>query len=147
MEDSEAEKTRVDRWTQDGEVEPARDVGLWTGYTFFNTIDADESTIGFEPADQVAQYKSIREPYQPTDTERALHNITHLRYRSRCQVCVQAKGKIDHHRHLQNRSPVIEIDFACWLDEQGNGPTILTAIDIQSGLAHAAVVDSKETSA
>ena len=58
--------------------------------------------------------KCAKDPGEPTAKERALHNKTHLPYRSRCKWCVTGRGR-DHAHHPKDRSergvPSIGVDF------------------------------------
>eukprot|EP00971_Amphidinium_carterae_P214101 4248914-Amphidinium_carterae.3 len=37
--------------------------------------------------------KQLRQPPQPTKQKQEQHRITHMQYRSWCQICVKAKGQ------------------------------------------------------
>ena len=92
------------------------------------------------------QAKGLRVPNLPTDNERALHNMTHLPFRSWCLVCLKVKSKSDQHRRLKLKSPVIQVDFAFWIDRFRHQLVLLTGIDVLSSLLFAAALPSKETS-
>ena len=38
-------------------------------------------------------------PPQPSDEERALHNLTHIPYRAWCKFCVMSRARGDQHSH------------------------------------------------
>ena len=88
--------------------------------------------------------KALPRPNEPTEQQRATHNLTHLPYRSCCEHCVKAKGRENHSKRQVDRQPVIRVDY-CFVN---TGPdvgqrTILTAVDVQTGLSTAVVVPSK----
>ena len=82
-------------------------------------------------------------PMEPTAQERQLHNLTHLPYRTWCQECVTAKGKLEKHMRQPTKQPVIQMDFG-FLGLEGD-PTdrklkLVTAVDITSGLGNASLL-------
>ena len=121
----------------------------WTGSTNFeeSTAYKDEYyTIEEEEQQQAIPAKGIRSPEQPTQQERAEHNLTHLPFRSWCPLCVQSKGKADAHKQQKQTSttPVLQFDF-CYFKTLGETKTtpILTGIDVETGMAMAVVTDNK----
>ena len=121
----------------------------WTGRAIFydqSSIDEPEDyqDMNIEPTDQAVKPKLVRGPKQPSATERALHELTHLPFRSWCEVCVRAKSKQNQHRPQRRRGPVIQIDFAFWSNEEGVQTTIITGLDIQTGIGMAIMVETKE---
>ena len=74
----------------------------------------NENTVYPEigPSEAAMKPKMILLPVEPTATERALHEITHLPYRSWCKHCVAGKGKQTPHRHGASHLPVVQIDYA-----------------------------------
>ena len=51
-----------------------------------------------------------RGPSEPSERERAEHDITHLPYRSWCKICVAARGKAAPHHMIErgdNELPLI----------------------------------------
>ena len=97
-----------------------------------------------EPTDQAVQPRAFRGPKQPWINQKAWHELTHLPFRSWCEVCVRAKSKQNQHRVQRTRGPVIQIDFAFWGNEEGINVTIITGLDIQSGIGLAIMAESKE---
>ena len=86
----------------------------------------------------------MRAPQQPTPQERAEHELRHLPYRSWCTICVQSKGRQDHHKAQQSRHPVIQCDFAYIKGIQDKTVLpIFTAIDVQTGMGMAVYVHDK----
>ena len=84
--------------------------------------------------------KHCLDPNEPTEQQRAQHNLTHLPYRSWCEHCVRAKGKERQSKRNTDRQLVIQIDYSfatTGADVQQR--TILTATDVQTGLATSVV--------
>ena len=72
--------------------------------------------------------------------------MTHLPYRTWCEICVKAKAKHSPSRALSERQPIIQCDYAFMNDE--NSPTdqqatILTLVDCLTGLGMACVTPFK----
>ena len=105
-------------------------------------VDVDNT----EPSQEARLAKQLTCPMEPTPQERQLHNLTHLPYRTWCQECVTAKGKLEKHMRQPTKQPVIQLDYG-FLGLEGD-PTdrklkLVTAVDITSGLGHAFIVDNK----
>ena len=74
------------------------------------------------------QYKSqsldaipVSVPQQPSDEERALHELTHVPFRPWCKYCVMSRSKANQHSHMpdpvgesQREFPTIQCDFSSW---------------------------------
>ena len=91
--------------------------------------------------------RGLSTPSEPTVTERALRGLTHLPYRTWCSHCVRAKAKQDPARTVIDKMPVIQLDY-CFMrtaEEADSKVTVLTAIDIQTGMSMATVVTQKGT--
>ena len=102
--------TKVDEWNTEGEAANrlglARSTGFqtWIGRTvFFDQSSTDEpdddQDMNIEPTDQAIKPKQVRGPKHPTAQERALHDLTHLPYRTWCEICVELQDdrtSIDH---------------------------------------------------
>ena len=96
------------------------------------------------PSEAAIKPNLIPLPVGPTATERALHEITHLPYRSWCKHCVAGKGKQTPHRHGASHLPVVQIDHAfTTIPEEDVRATVLTAIDVRTQMCMAAIVPSK----
>lgn len=88
--------------------------------------------------------KALSSPNEPTEQQRAQHNLTHLPQRSWREHCVRAKGKERQSKRNTDRQPVIQMDYSfatTGADVQQR--TILTATDVQTGLATPVVVPAK----
>jgi hypothetical protein len=155
---------------------------LWTGTTTFTktalptttrttplepaepmSVDTDPPTVPTdelpqpEPSLDARRAKGLPTPYTPTETERQLHNLTHLPYRDWCTHCVNGKGKEAQHRKLgTDRTPTVQLDYQFITqpkrplqpDEQPDAAnshiiTVLVAVATLTGLALEAVVNSK----
>ena len=136
-----------DVWTVDGETSSACD--MIRGATCFEKKDLVVHEMP-EVADPDLYESSARRPKglpapgEPTLTERREHELTHLPFRSWCPTCVRAKSKQNHSRTLKTKQPVIQLDYA-FLGDNSENPqvTLVTAIDLLSGLGLSRVVPSK----
>ena len=120
-----------------------RDVGfIWTGLTLFQTSNCISDTVKQETRDKAAKdTKALRRSKDPTEQQTALHNLSHLPYRSWCEHCTKAKSQST--RHI-DKQPVIQIDFFFIHTRPDVGKRlVLTAVDIQTGLATAVLVSHK----
>ena len=119
----------------------------WTGYTLF--VPLDRPTAG-ENAEQETEDRSavkpkmLKVPGEPSESERRLHEFTHLPYRDWCEHCVKSKGRQSHAvKKKSDRQPVIQIDFSFMATENDLPKrTILNATDVQTG-SMAVVLPSK----
>ena len=84
-------------------------------------------------------------PNEPAEQQRATHNLTHVPYRSWCEHCVKAKGRENQSKRQTDRQPVIQVDY-CFVNTgpDVNQRTMLTAVDVQTGLSTAVVVPNKK---
>ena len=82
-------------------------------------------------------------PAAPTAAERSAHQLTHLPFQQRCELCVAGKAKKDHHRRRvvadevqSERLPIIQMDYM-FLGRHGEAEsalmTILVAVDLETG--------------
>ena len=84
-------------------------------------------------------------PRVPTAKEVALHELTHLPFRSWCDFCVACKSKSDPQRHLEGGQPEerrsipsIQVDYAfSKVETKDPVITILVAIDTQTKMVSA----------
>ena len=91
-------------WREEDQKTDQYEVGLdvghsWIGYTIFEPAPLENFTE--EPEQETFDVtarkpKALTSPLEPTQQERELHNLTHLPYRSWCEICVKAKGKETH---------------------------------------------------
>ena len=139
-------------WREEDQKTDQYEVGLdvghsWIGCTIFEPAPLENFT---EEAEQetfdvtARKPKALTSPLEPTQQERELHNLTHVPYRSWCEICVKAKGKETPSRRNLDRQPVIQVDY-CFLTTGDGCPTatVLTAVDIQTGFGSAVVTPSK----
>ena len=82
---------------------------------------------------------------EPTPQERALHELTHLPYRTWRSHCVRAKARQNASHTVVGKVPVIQLGycFVCTAEETCTRATVLTAIDAQTGMSMATVVTQK----
>ena len=139
------DKVHTDMWRLDDQTEPPMSPPVvWTGVTVFQR-SKPEVTVEQETHDKAArEAKALPRPNEPTQQQRAQHNLTHLPFRSWCEHCVRAKGKERQSKRNTDRQPAIQIDYSfatTGADVQQR--TILTATDVQTGLATSVVVPAK----
>ena len=108
---------------------------------------ADLQLVECEPEapDYVAhRARGLRQPGEPTLTERLEHELTHLPFKPWCEVCVRAKSKQAKSRRLSLKQPVLQMDFNFLGDEPGEEQiTILNVVDVLSGWALSVVIPTK----
>ena len=78
----------------------------------------------------------VPQPKQPTAQERAEHELTHLPYRTWCDISVRTKGKANSHPQQESKQSVIQVDitYVKSLDDKTSTP-ILTAIVVATGMS------------
>ena len=117
----------------------------WIGYTFFVPLDRPTADKNAEQQTKSAlKPKMLKIPGEPSESERRLHELTHLPYRDWCEHCVKSKGRQSHAVKKNDRQPVIQTDFS-FLSPEDDLPkrTILNATDVQTGYAMAIVLPAK----
>ena len=119
----------------------------WIGYTLFAPLDrptADKNAEQQTDDKSALKPKMLKIPGDPSESERRLHELTHLPYRDWCEHCVKSKGRQSHAVKKNDRQPVIQIDFS-FLSTENDLPkrTILNASDAQTGYAMAIVLPAK----
>ena len=96
-----------------------------------------DTTVEQERHDKAAKgTNALTRSNEPTEQQRATHNLTHLPYRSWCEHCVKAKRREKHSKRQTDGQPVIQVDY-CTVN---TGPDVgqrlvLTAVGVQTGLA------------
>jgi hypothetical protein len=137
----------TDTWNFEKE-ECVRNIGYtFTGATCFALKPFEHFPLA-EPvgSDFKAQRpRQLSVPKEPTEQERQEHELTHLPFRSWCELCVKSKSKHSHSRTLTDRQPVVQVDYAFMTSE--NSPdvqvTILNAVDVLTGIGLSVVVPNK----
>jgi hypothetical protein len=113
-----------DSWRIDGH----RPLGVqWTGTTEFEEnfeLGLELPTLRGKPA------RGLSVPYEPTQQEKELHDLTHVPFQPWCTICVRAKGRADHHRRKELRSPAVQIDYNFASTHTELNRTILTCCDV-----------------
>ena len=136
-------KSYEDQWNMDSN----RDVGfIWTGLTLFQTSSCIPDTVVEQETHEKAarDTKTLHRSNEPTEQQRATHNLTHLPYRSWCEHCVQSKSREKQSKRQTDKQPVIQIDYCVVQTGPDVGKRlVLTAVDIQTGLATAVLVPHK----
>ena len=105
--------------------------------------------------DAVPQEPSvIQAPKEPTQAEKEKHNVTHLPFAPWCPTCVAAKTTTPPHKkqdpkereqtHTEETKHVIQIDYTFLkVNLEDNMNTVLTAVDVVTGIGGATVVKAK----
>eukprot|EP00435_Cladocopium_sp_Y103_P036519 s730_g9.t1 len=92
------------------------------------------------------QYKSqsldaipVSVPQQPSDEERALHELTHVPFRPWCKYCVMSRSKANQHSHIpdpagkaQREFPTIQCDFFFMEPGKEDAVVALLMVDVWS---------------
>ena len=92
------------------------------------------------------QYKSqsldaipVSVPQQPSDEERALHELTHVPFRPWCKYCVMSRSKANQHSHMpdpvgesQREFPTIQCDFFFMEPGKEGAVVALLMVDVWS---------------
>ena len=117
--------TRKDKWNSGDvlhdEFDRSQGTGYkWLGKSIFKEFTEDGQVV-YEHgiSEDAIRPRALASHVAPTATERALHNMTHLPFRSWCAVCAKAKSKSYEHRRLKLKSPLVQIDCAFWVDSSG----------------------------
>ena len=88
----------------------------------------NEEKVDPDTVEEEIKVKMARNPGNPTQEEVERHNMTHLPYRAWCPVCVEAKGKEDPHRKLEEKGdkPKVGLDYKSFGQEKvGNDRTTM----------------------
>ena len=136
-------KLYENQWNMDNN----RDIGFtWTGLTLFRISNCNPDTVVEQETHEKAarDTKTLHRSNEPTEQQRATHNLTHLPYRSWCEHCVQAKSREKQSKRQTVKQPVIQIDYCVVQTGPDVGKRlVLIAVDIQIGLATAVLVAHK----
>ena len=65
-----------------------------------------------ENSQEARKAKTLKASTMPSESERKLHELTHLPYRDWCQHCVAGKGKENHHKTLKSKTPTVQLDYS-----------------------------------
>ena len=107
--------------------------------------EPDEVWEEAEETQEAKKAKGLPLPKEPTSQERAMHELTHMPYRSWCSLCVKSKAKADKAKPLTEKESTLQMDY-CFMNTAGNEEdkvTMLTCVDTQTGLGMAVVVEAK----
>ena len=84
----------------------------FVGATCFEKADLQLVECEPEAPDCVARRPpGLKQPVEPTLTERLEHELTHLPFEPWCEVCVRAKSKQAKSRRLSLKQPVPQMDL------------------------------------
>ncbi|CAE7220981.1 RE1 [Symbiodinium natans] len=139
----DAEPTwHFDLWRKYGTQEVTQD---FVGATCFEKLPLE--AFEAEPAqpEYLAQRpKGLKQPGEPTLTERLEHELTHLPFKPWCEICLKAKSRQAHSKKLSLRQPVLQMDFSFLSDKPGEEQvTILNVVDVLSNMALSVVIPTK----
>ena len=83
-------------------------------------IKVNKSVMSFETEEEALRPKGVPTPSPPSRQERLEHELTHLPFRSWCELCVKGKCKADQHRATgqlaESEIPVVSVDYAFMSD-------------------------------
>ena len=84
----------------------------------------------------------LKVPSTPSAAERELHELTHLPFRSWCEVCQRAKGLQGQHKHQsQKKSSVIQLDHSFYkVPGSVQNLKVLTFIETSTSMCGAVIV-------
>ena len=133
----------TDRWREDGATLIS---SPFVGGTCFDKVELSVEQVEPEAADYVARRpKALRQPSEPTLTERLEHELTHLPFRPWCDICVRAKSRQSKSRKLSMKQPVLQMDFS-FLGDSPHAKeqiTILNVVDVLTNMALSVVIPTK----
>ncbi|OLP97472.1 Retrovirus-related Pol polyprotein from transposon TNT 1-94 [Symbiodinium microadriaticum] len=117
----------------------------FVGATCFEKADLQLVDVEPEAPEYVAHRpKGLKQPGEPTLTERLEHELTHLPFKPWCEVCVRAKSKQAKSRRLSLKQPVLQMDFSFLGDKPGGEQiTILNVVDVLTNMALSVVIPTK----
>ena len=117
----------------------------FVGATCFEKADLQLVDVEPEAPEYVAHRpKGLKQPGEPTLTERLEHELTHLPFKPWCEVCVRSKSKQAKSRRLSLKQPVLQMDFSFLGDKPGGEQiTILNVVDVLTNMALSAVIPTK----
>ena len=134
---------RTDRWREDGATLIS---SPFVGATCFDKVELSVEQVEPEAAEYVARRpKALKQPSEPTLTERLEHELTHLPFRPWCDVCVRAKSRQSKSRKLSMKQPVLQMDFS-FLGDSPHAKeqiTILNVVDVLTNMALSVVIPTK----
>ena len=114
----------------------------FVGATCFEKADLQFVDVEPEAPDYVARRpKGLKQPGEPTLTERLEHELTHLPFKPWCEVCVRAKSKQAKSRRLSLKQPVLQMAFSFL--PGGEQITILNVVDVLTNMALSVVIPTK----
>ena len=84
----------------------------------------------------------LKVPSTPSSAERELHELTHLPFRSWCEVCQRSKGLQGQHKHQsQKKSSVIQLDHSFYkVPGSVQNLKVLTFIETSTSMCGAVIV-------
>ena len=116
----------------------------WVGATAFRLggsylaeLQKDEESM------EAKEAGGFQSPSELSRQERMRHNLSHYPFREWCKHCVAGKGRTSQHRTQKSHLPVVQFDFTHPKFFTGSEMTILTGIDVTSGMVFAAQLPSK----
>ena len=133
----------TDRWREDGATLIS---SPFVGATCFDKVELSVEQVEPEAAEYVAQRpKALKQPSEPTLTERLEHELTHLPFRPWCDVCVRSKSRQSKSRKLSMKQPVLQMDRS-FLGDSTHAKeqiTILNVVDVLTNMALSVVIPTK----
>lgn len=130
----------------DGQGESELEMNMdWNGFTIVELSPLGDETVEPEAIDCAAKTaRPFLVPTEPTPTQRSFHELTHLPNESWPPICVTSKGKETHPKKSTGRQRVIQVEYRfVKTSEHEDTTTIITAVDMQTGLGMSVVTPSK----
>ena len=117
----------------------------FVGATCFEKADLQLVDVEPEAPQYVARRpKGLKQPGEPTLTERLEHELTHLPVKPWCEICVRAKSKQAKSCRLSLKQPVLQMDFSFLGDKPGEEQIkILNVVDVLTPMALSVVIPTK----
>ena len=119
----------------------------FVGATCFEKATLDAFDVEPEGQDFVAQKaRGLKQPGEPTLTERLQHELTHIPFKPWSEVCLRAKSRQAKSRKLSLRQPLLQMDFSFLSDKPGDDSVkILNVLDVLTGMSLSVPTKSRTT--
>ena len=126
--------------TEEGEIYPVDEADRMAEAMRMQEEPRMQVDVQDDEGTEEAPVKARRAPREPTEAERLRHEVTHLPYRSWCEVCIKARGRCRPHMRQSdkgepNAAPKIALDyfFLGGEDMEAVENPMLVALDQETG--------------
>eukprot|EP00971_Amphidinium_carterae_P348665 6490618-Amphidinium_carterae.2 len=99
-------------------------------------------------ASEAAPPINVAAPQEPSAAERELHNLTHIPFRSWCEICVRSKARGTYHKGSLKSKSIIQMEYT-FLKHSGEPSqrtrliTVLTMVGTVTGMSNAVIIEHK----